>query len=159
LRSASRSAWLAPRLRPSQAQKAFRAARNQRFSSWLRALAAFVLAELLLVQLLPALHHALVEHEVCAEHGDLVHGDGGHGRAVAPGNDHAGYHEGSSASHEHEHCGVSAAVRQPGVTGERLALKLEPEACLVAPAFLAEASASRSIELLALAPKLPPPGV
>ena len=125
----------------------------------MRVLGAFVLAQLSLVQVLPALHHALVHHEVCAEHGELVHSDESHGHAVTAGTDGPGYHADSSGSHEHEHCGVSVAVRDPGVVASRPSLSLEASFAAPAVPSLACASAARAIELLALAPKLPPPGV
>jgi hypothetical protein len=126
----------------------------------LRVLGAFVLAQLSLVQVLPALHHVLVHHEVCAEHGELVHSnDESHGHAVTAQNELPGYHVDSSAPHDHEHCGVSAAVRDAGVVGARPALSLEASVSAPTVASIAAASAARSIELLTLAPKLPPPVV
>ena len=125
----------------------------------MRVLGAFVLAQLSLVQVLPALHHALVHHEVCAEHGELVHSNESHGHAVTAENEHPGYHADSSGSHEHEHCGVSAAVRDPGVAAAPPPLLLDASPSAPAAPSVAAASAARSIELLALAPKLPPPSV
>jgi hypothetical protein len=146
-------------LRSKKALQALRAARKSRFSSWLRVLGAFILAELALVQVLPALHHALVHHEVCAEHGELVHADDAHGHAVTAQNDSPGYHADSSNEHQHEHCGVSAAAREPGIARAETRLALGPEAAAPAVSSVTAARAAGSIELLALAPKLPPPGV
>jgi hypothetical protein len=151
-------------LRSKKALQALRAARKSRFSSWLRVLGAFILAELSLVQVLPALHHALVHHEVCAEHGELVHAEGSHGHSVtaqkdSPVGGHAGYRADSSSEHQHEHCGLSAAVREPGIAGGEPALALGVQALAPVLSSVAAARAACSIGLLALAPKLPPPSV
>ena len=111
---------------------------------------------------LPAFHFALVAHRICAEHGELIH-DGGPARvkaersvkAAAP--DEATVVQHSSASHEHEHCGVSAAPVTagvvPGVRGDAFTLVGQELDAAVGRAL----DAHVGIELLAYAPKLAPP--
>lgn len=123
-------------------------------------LGAFLFAQLSLVQVLPALHHVFVTHVLCAEHGELVHADGeAHVSDTPAVQGESGYHADFSAEHQHEHCGVSAAVREPAVTGPAPTASVEVVEEPRPVWGLAAATGSRPIELLALAPKLPPPGV
>ena len=60
-------------------------------------------------------HLILVEHTRCAEHGDLVHGDGAHHRGAAePANAHGPVLEsplGQGSDDAHEHCVLCADRR------------------------------------------------
>ncbi|MET0413557.1 MAG: hypothetical protein ABW217_19775 [Polyangiaceae bacterium] len=113
-----------------------------------------------LAQVLPVLHFVLVAHQLCAEHGELVHADAGQDAAHAS-EQHAASSEAqlvgaAGESHAHDHCGVVGSGHAHGV---RLT---SPQGCLCAPSYLeAELSSARSahssIALLAYAPKLAPP--
>jgi hypothetical protein len=115
-----------------------------------------------LAQVLPVLHFVLVAHQLCAEHGELVHAGAGQSPAAHASEEHAASSEvplvgAASESHAHDHCGVAGAGHAHGV---RLA---SPQGCLRAPSYLeTESGAARtahaSIALLAYAPKLAPPG-
>jgi hypothetical protein len=105
---------------------------------------------------LPAFHFALVAHRVCAEHGELVHESATAVEPSTPTSDVA-LVAGEAASHEHEHCGVLAL---PG----SFALPASPAApfdfvsgedAIDAPGRALAAHVG--IDLLSLAPKLPPP--
>ena len=102
------------------------------------------------------LHFALISHEICADHGELVH------RASAPGSDH---HRASgpvavpsSDGEEHDHCPVA------GRRHDHVAVFAAP-GVLVAPALVAPAPASPASSLVApsrkalllAAPKQSPP--
>jgi hypothetical protein len=129
-------------------------ARNSAFRSWFRVLAALVLAQLGAVYVLPALHHALVEHAVC-EHGALVHAHSGH--EVSHENGVLGWIVGDESEDAHDHCAIEAGVR------EQSAAPAEPIAVVQVGSSSEEASGLRgamafgSIEPLTLAPKQSPP--
>jgi len=60
-------------------------------------------------------HFALVRHAVCEEHGELV--DIGATTSLSPATEHSrevdqGSRESSPSTHDHEHCGVLAHLRQ-----------------------------------------------
>lgn len=135
-----------------------------RFAAPQRALLALVttLAAWLVVvsHLTTALHFALISHEICADHGELVHGSSAsHRSAAVPANagDHAAALPGGTAE-EHDHCPVlsrriehtavlaNTSVRLPPVTVEHACLVTDRDG--VVP--------SRSALLLA-APKQSPP--
>jgi hypothetical protein len=113
-----------------------------------------------LSQVLPALHFVLVAHQLCAEHGELVHAHAGQSSAH-PSEEHTASSEqqlvrAAGESHAHDHCSVVGSGHAHGL---RLA---SPQGCLRAPSYLeAELGSARrahsSIALLAYAPKLAPP--
>lgn len=124
-----------------------------------RALGAVVAALLALGQLASLGHLLLVQHTVCAEHGDMHHGDA----VEAPRASQAAgiaLEQGSPSSLvEHDHCDGwvrvpqhvahdSLATAAPALVDAPLAADLGATSAVAAP-----------IALLALAPKLAPPRV
>lgn len=112
-------------------------------------------------QALPVLHFVLVAHQLCAEHGALVHADAGsspaaHGPEGQPASSDAQLLDSGSEPHAHDHCGVAIA-------GQAHAVRLgSPEGCLYAASYRAGGTgaaraAHSSIALLSYAPKLAPP--
>src|SRR5690349_11860459 len=98
-------------------------------------LRGFLLVALALGYLVPALHFALVQHEVCAEHGELRHSDGGHVLDIArPSAQRVPAADSVPAfADEHEHCAVVA-------TSPTATATVPPPAS--APALAAEAGPS-----------------
>lgn len=130
-----------------------------RLQAGLRALASALLLLLAGAQALPSLHFVLVAHEVCPEHGEILHADDG-ASSHAPGSTWRGAEvaAGSELEHEHEHCSVALRPGPPELSGAELACDASgalPVAELVAPA--ARERAHSSVALLAYAPKLAPP--
>jgi len=132
-----------------------RSSRNAGLSAWIRAVAALAVVLIAGDHSLASLHQALTVHEVCAEHGELVHEGGAHVGTTAPGSVPA-VESGAVAEEEHHHCGVvpAAPTRAPAV-----AAAFE---CAAAP--LAALGSFESFEselptpnVLAFAPKLSPP--
>jgi len=102
-------------------------------------------------------HFALVEHTLCSEHGELVHGDG-HGHASAATADAAEQQQASNAAdldHEHDHC---HAVSDDSVV-QATAAELEHE--LIAWTLVAWMPTSNVVvdgsRRFAMAPKNSPP--
>lgn len=122
---------------------------------------------LVLPVLAQAGHFALVAHERCSEHGDLVHREhaseghaGSHetaGATRSPGTRGA-WVEDADGHGEHEHCGALAcqgpAVALGGPCPDVTVLTSAAE-----PVAAARASADARGLLLGLAPKTSPPGV
>ncbi len=126
----------------------------------MRALAAFVSCgaawAVVVAQLTTALHFALISHEVCADHGELVHGSPGvrHLRSRA----HETVATTGAAQTEHEHCPLlsrrlerTAVLDVPGV-------RLPDVACtFVSGVVHASGRLPTRSELLLSAPKQSPP--
>jgi hypothetical protein len=125
------------------------------FPAWIRVLSAFAALLIAGEHSLASLHQALTPHDICAEHGELVHaehqaiGETAHGTAPA-------VDEGPQAEPEHHHCGVVPAApgRAPVVASDSEcafgAAALEPSTVLL------HRSAVTS-DVLAFAPKASPP--
>lgn len=136
---------------------------QQRFWTRWRVIALALSAVFGLAQVLPVLHFVLVAHQLCAEHGELVHAEAGQAPAAHADESHAASSEArlvaaASESHAHDHCGVVISGHAHGV---RL---VSPRVCLHASSYLEAALGSArpghsSIALLAYAPKLAPPSV
>jgi hypothetical protein len=122
----------------------------------LRALAAFALALLLGQYVLPAVHYAAEEHEVCPEHGELVHVRGSH-TSEPPAGEGPGI-SGAGERDDHGHCDVVPAVSREGqALAARAELEVAPPAAeKTAAAIVARAQASKT-PLFRLAPKQSPP--
>jgi hypothetical protein len=126
-----------------------------RFPAWIRVLSAFAALLVAGEHGLASLHQALTPHEVCAEHGELIHADHQPAAAVAQGTAPA-VEEGPRAEAEHHHCGVIPAspARAPVAT--------RASDCVAGAAALAQASEPFerhvvSADVLAFAPKQSPP--
>jgi hypothetical protein len=124
-------------------------------SAWIRAVAAFVVFVVAGDHSLASLHQALTVHEVCAEHGELVHDGGAHGATTAP-NSAPTAEPGAFAEDEHHHCGVvPAAPTRSAAVGAA-------DECPLANLAVVETFDSFEADLptadvLAFAPKLSPP--
>lgn len=105
---------------------------------------------------LPLLHFGLTQHELCPEHGELVHTEGA-ARADHHGGEAPGLYDAPGFSHEHDHC-LASAVQAPRAT-----LAKAPAPVLLDPGdgstslLIESRDAHPSVSILALAPKLPPP--
>jgi hypothetical protein len=104
-------------------------------------------------------HQALVRHERCAVHGDLVHpGEGGHEYRIARhgANDELGPQPVETHSGAHEHCLVPAHLRTPVTLSTPVAVVLArpPLPASVDPV---DSSRPAAIALFRLAPKNSPP--
>jgi hypothetical protein len=110
-------------------------------------------------------HLVSVQHGVCPEHGEVVHGPHvGGGEALAPVLTLEGLlpalrnNPAPSAEHEHEHCLFVSARRGQAVPEQALRpLRAAPLTIVRQPAGEAPARV-QSIALLLLAPKNSPPG-
>jgi hypothetical protein len=104
---------------------------------------------------LASLHQALTAHEVCAEHGELVHA----GELVRKAASHSGVaavEPGASVEATHHHCGAvpAAPLRAPAPSVQASILAPEPTIYVRADAFESVVSTR---DVLAVAPKLSPP--
>ncbi|HEX6766723.1 MAG TPA: hypothetical protein VF103_14615 [Polyangiaceae bacterium] len=124
------------------------------FSAWLRAVAAFATLLIAGDHALASLHQALTAHEVCPEHGELVHT--GSVRLRVATHDAGPSVQGAEVEAEHHHCGTVPAspTRAPTVSAS--------SELAVAP--LADEPTSASLpapmpatDVLAFAPKQSPP--
>jgi hypothetical protein len=127
-----------------------------RFPAWIRVLSVFAVSLIAGEHALASLHQALTPHELCAEHGELVHADHAlAGNEAAHGTTPA-VDAAPQAEPEHHHCGViptapaRASVVAPG--GE----------CTVGAGALSSTTspcerAVFSVDVLAFAPKASPP--
>lgn len=121
-------------------------------------LRAFLLVALAVGYVVPALHFGLVQHELCAEHGELRHGSV-HSLDVARTSAHPvpAADSAPAFADEHEHCAViatspTAAANVPPPTSVP-ALATETSPGSLCRAELAHVS----LALLLYAPKLAPP--
>ena len=109
---------------------------------------------------LPMLHFAVIEHQVCPTHGELMHA---HGSAAleqsAPARGaRSEALPSADDEHAHEHCALSAAGTERTAIGRRsVGLRDRVGRAVVRPAHVSE-HAHKSLALLAYAPKLAPPG-
>jgi hypothetical protein len=124
-------------------------------SVWVRALAA--LAALLVAgeHSIASLHQALTAHEVCAEHGELVHAAEHEARTVSHASVPA-VEPGASVEASHHHCGAvpAAPMRAPAPSAQTAILAPEPGIFAQAESF---ESVDSTPDVLAFAPKLSPP--
>lgn len=147
-------------------------------SPWLAAVLrvqAFVLLALFgIAPVLPALHYSSVEHEVCADHGEVRHvahhaeqggdrhGTDRRGAEAEPAGGLPGKHvtalPGALSDDHHDHCAVTAAGVLPATLSAGWASSFEQPAPSAADVVtLRSAQSHVSIALLAYAPKLAPP--
>jgi hypothetical protein len=136
------------------------AVRERRYAATLQALVAYVSCAaawaVVLAQLTAALHFALISHEVCAAHGELVHGSSRAHHRPARAHETAATTGGADA--EHDHCPLlsrrlerTAVLAVPGV-------RLPDVACtLVSGVVAASGRVPTRGELLLAAPKQSPP--
>ncbi|HMR78538.1 MAG TPA: hypothetical protein PKD61_25705 [Polyangiaceae bacterium] len=122
-----------------------------------RAFLACVSALLSLGQLFALGHLLLVQHTVCAQHGDVHHSTDASGEKASAPAPVAGITSGDQASIEdHDHCDGWVRLDEMTPVVHLLPAATPAEQHPVDSAVFA-AAATASIDLLALAPKLPPP--
>ena len=135
-----------------RSERKFRGSR--RIPAWLQALGLLAAALIAGQHALPSLHHGLVQHEVCADHGELVHA--GEAHAAADPSSVPALEAEPAPDLGHDHCGTtpSAPTRAP----------LAPEVSVALAPTREEAAASRfqtldaaPADVLAFAPKQSPP--
>ncbi len=98
-------------------------------------------------QLAPTVHYANATHEVCDEHGHLVHAEG-EVEAPTPADEH---------EHEHEHCAPQVFALE-ATEGAALAPPLRaPDAVDALPVRPSTVLPVRSTRVYRLAPKTSPP--
>lgn len=108
--------------------------------------------------IVPGLHFTLVQHEMCAEHGELRHSDGPLLKSAHSASSHASSVEATaSVEHEHEHCAVLATSSLRATSASRTDAELAPAPQARALQVSRADSAHPSLELLSYAPKLAPP--
>jgi hypothetical protein len=116
--------------------------------------------------LAPLLHHALVEHERCEEHGELVHSGGEHAHdatvEIAP--DHSSEPIGPVAEappterqHAHEHCELIADGRHATLRSDDARFGCDAFLSVTPIRGPTLAAFSPSVPLYATAPKTSPP--
>jgi hypothetical protein len=121
----------------------------------IRLLAALALALLGGDHVFPALHHLVVSHELCAEHGVLEH----HGSAAA---ERAHREEGpvfqgiSAEGEHHDHCGSVPASPPRAPLAAAFDASFVPVRSPVLPAVVASAAVPPA-DVVAFAPKQSPP--
>jgi hypothetical protein len=106
------------------------------------------------------LHLALERHEVCADHGELVHAagdDAGPARERAAGEPSGAQLYGAAERGEHGHCGVLPAIQPKHLAVASSMPALPGPAALAAQVVCAPWNARSSVPLLLLAPKHSPP--
>lgn len=103
-------------------------------------------------------HLAFTRHEVCPEHGKLVHAGHLHGAgATAPGPEGpAVAGPPAPAPHGHDHCGIAGHLRESGLAAPVADLAREAAPAGRAPS-LPDERGYRPIAPLLLAPKNSPP--
>ena len=140
---------------PFRAVRLIRGPRTTWTTAWIRAVAAFVAFLVAGDHGLASFHQALTAHEVCAEHGELVHTAAGHEGVGRHGSVPA-VEQGAGAEADHHHCGAvpAAPTRALAVTRSE-ALAAPPLA--VAAFSVSFESAALTAHVLAYAPKQSPP--
>lgn len=144
-----------PTVTRTRRPKTPRTAASRRFFAVLR---GFVLALLSAGTLAPSLHFAVVEHDLCEEHGELHHGE-----ASALGEESSAHPAGTalnaapSVEGEHDHCGVLATSSSRASSASASAFEHELSFAVVLAHPPDADVAHASLELLFYAPKLAPP--
>ena len=116
---------------------------------------------LVLLQVAGFAHFILVAHEICPEHGELVHarrgGAGSHVLApVSLDHDVLAGSEARASVGGHEHCSVFLHQRTRALGGPIFG-RVEPQVCSAVPAAPPAADVPAAVPVLLLAPKSSPP--
>lgn len=128
--------------------------------AWLgRCLAATLLVLFGSSQALPGLHHALVRHTVCAEHGELTHArhDSHPAQAEVEADSAAITAPDEEGGHGHGHCSFAALGAEPCPQLPPAPLERGATAGFATTPPRSEDRAHAALPLLSLAPKLAPP--
>jgi len=111
---------------------------------------------LLLGQLGSFLHHSTERHEVCEEHGELVHGPGVETDAEEPAEEGPLARRSEGAGTEHGHCQLTLALRtEVAHVGAAGPSPIAPPVAL--STHVGESAALRGVPLILEAPKQSPP--
>ncbi len=138
-----------------------RSVRTSAYRASLRALGRAVALALFALfagaHVLPAVHHAMVRHVICAVHGDLQHAD--EAEAASPSRERDAFPaiSESHAVHLDEHCSVLAAPSERATEIAAPARTRAPHAARQRPLPPGAERARSSLPVLAFAPKLAPP--
>jgi hypothetical protein len=124
---------------------------------WVRLLVGIFLTQLIGAQLWPTLHHAVFAHAVCAEHGELVHVVDHQTHASPLAASSRAAWEDAGEPDEHDHCGLPPGTHDQASEAANAVSVEEAALAVAAEAFVPSYELSRSIPILALAPKLSPP--
>jgi hypothetical protein len=130
----------------------------------IRVQAALTALAFVLSSLIGLIHEATTRHVLCAEHGELMHGDpavasqaANRAMTRAPGRDSTVHDAAAAAMHRHEHCSLTSTTR-----ASRIAIR--PPAIVPAPVAISDvADAARRViascgdSLYRTAPKTSPP--
>ena len=116
---------------------------------------------LVFLQVAGLAHFLLVAHEVCPEHGELIHarrGEAGSHDSMlgATGNDVLDGSEAAASAGGHEHCSVSLHQRSRALEVPRLG-PAEPQVCAALPSVPSAVDVPAAVAVLFLAPKSSPP--
>ena len=121
----------------------------------LKVLGAITASLLAAAPLASAIHLLAEPHEVCADHGELVHGD--HAQGSSEGDATSAYHaEASSDSHEHDHCLIGAPAAGASLRPSRVVAATTPVVVLAGTCPQADPDFV-SDSLYRIAPKNSPP--
>jgi hypothetical protein len=134
--------------------------RARRYAALMRVLAAFFAGAaawvVVLAQLTAALHFALISHQVCADHGELVHGSLGVRHLQSHGHESAVTTGGPET--EHDHCPLLSRRLERTAVLEVPGVRLPDVPCtLVCGVVNASGRVPTRGELLLSAPKQSPP--
>jgi hypothetical protein len=138
-----------------------RARRQRTFAASMRVLVALLATAagwlVALSHLTAALHFALVSHEICQDHGELVHA-GSHAERRAPSGRRAAALP-ASAHADHDHCPLWTRRLEQAAVFDAPSLQVSPAAPAPGRVALADVAStpSRARRLLT-APKQSPPG-
>lgn len=125
----------------------------------LKALAALLVVLLVGSQLLAALHQLLVRHEVCAEHGELIH-VAAHveTRSASRSASERSAFVAARAGHAHDHCAVLASAHEKRASVARTDTTIAAAPIAPRVSVLATGAEPRGgIDVLSVAPKQSPP--
>ena len=116
---------------------------------------------LVLLQVAGLAHFLLVAHQVCPEHGELIHAHGGEASSHAPmpgatGHDVLVGSEAAASAGGHEHCSVFLHQRSRALVGPRQG-PAEPQVCAALPSAPPAVDIPAAVPVLFLAPKSSPP--
>ena len=122
-----------------------------------RVQAALTALAFVLASLIGLVHEATTRHVRCAEHGELIHGNATAANTADPARDTVVRELPAAASHDHEHCSLTSAMRESRVV---------PRAPVIVPVTvpigelavaLPRVVAARGGGLFRTAPKTSPP--
>jgi hypothetical protein len=129
-------------------------------SAALRSLALLVATLLAASSLGQIAHLLVVQHTICAEHGELLElsSDGGHSAATQVEDEHSPTSTSSEEATSHEHCEILASAQRQTPLPVAAVIGLVPAAAGAAREVLPVSSVRLMLPALVVAPKTSPPG-